>query len=148
MKIAITLSDRSVIDVFGDAFRDVIGDGVDLIFCNKDEALAFTGTSNLDFAVEKLKLITKAFAITDGAKGAIIFDGELVFRSDGVSVKAIDTNGAGDMFAGAFLYAMTSGKSYHWAAKLANNCASRVITQFGPRLGRHEFNVIKAQFVI
>jgi sugar/nucleoside kinase (ribokinase family) len=146
VKIAISLSDPFVVDVFGDALRDVMGSGVDLVFCNKDEALSFTGSDDLDSAIEKLKLITKSFAITDGAKGAITFDGELVTRSEGVSAKAIDTNGAGDMFAGAFLYAITSGKNYDWAAKLANDCASRVVARFGPRLDLEEFDAIKANF--
>jgi sugar/nucleoside kinase (ribokinase family) len=146
VKIAISLSDPFVVDVFGDALRDVMGSGVDLVFCNKDEALSFTGSDDLDSATEKLKMITKTFAITDGAKGAITFDGEAVFRSEGVPAKAIDTNGAGDMFAGAFLHAITSGKSYDWAAKLANDCAARVVAKFGPRLEPEEFCDIKAKF--
>ena len=146
VKIAISLSDPFVVDVFGDALREVIGSGVDLVFCNKDEALAFTGSDDLDSAMEQLKMITKSFAITDGANGALTFDGDSVCRSEGVSAKAIDTNGAGDMFAGAFLYAITSGKSYGWAAKLANDCASRVVAKFGPRLDLEEFDAIKAKF--
>jgi sugar/nucleoside kinase (ribokinase family) len=148
VKIAISLSDPFVVDVFGDALRDVIGSGVDLIFCNKDEALAFTGSIDLDSAIDQLKMITKSFAITDGADGAITFDGELVSRSEGVPAKAIDTNGAGDMFAGAFFYAITSGRGYDWAAKLANDCASRVVAKFGPRLDLEEFDAIKAKFSI
>ena len=70
VKVAISLSDPFVVSVFGDALRQVIGDGVDLIFCNKDEAMAFTGTETLDAASEALKQYTKTFAITDGAKGA------------------------------------------------------------------------------
>jgi sugar/nucleoside kinase (ribokinase family) len=146
VKIAISLSDPFVVDVFGDALRDVMGSGVDLVFCNKDEALSFTGSDDLDSAIEKLKLITRSFAITDGAKGAVTFDGEAVSRSEGVPAKAIDTNGAGDMFAGAFLYAITSGMGYDWAATLANDCASRVVARFGPRLDPEEFDVIKANF--
>jgi sugar/nucleoside kinase (ribokinase family) len=148
VKIAISLSDPFVVDVYGNALREVIGFGVDLIFCNKEEALTFTGTNNLDSAIEKLKMATKTFSITDGANGAITYDGDLVFRSDGVSTKAIDTNGAGDIFAGAFLYAITSGKDYNWASKLANYCASRVVAKFGPRLNLEEFYVIKAKFDI
>ena len=148
VKIAISLSDPFVVDVFGGALRDVIGDGVDLVFCNKDEALSFTGSNDLDSAIEKLQLITKSFAITDGSRGAITYDGESVVRSEGVSAKAIDTNGAGDMFAGAFLYAITSGKRCDWAAKLANHCASRVVAKFGPRLDPEEFDAIKAKFGI
>jgi sugar/nucleoside kinase (ribokinase family) len=148
VKVAVSLSDPFVVAVFGDALRQVIGGGVDLIFCNKDEAMAFTGTESLEAAAESLKQVTKTFAITDGANGAITFDGHTMNQSKGVEAKAIDTNGAGDMFAGAFLYAITSGKRYAWAADLANDCAARVVAQFGPRLEASEFDVIKAQFGI
>jgi sugar/nucleoside kinase (ribokinase family) len=148
VKVAISLSDPFVVAVFGDALREVIGGGVDLIFCNKDEAMAFTGTESLESAAEALKRYTKTFAITDGANGAITFDGHTMNQSKGVEAKAIDTNGAGDMFAGAFLYAITSGKRYAWAADLANDCAARVVAQFGPRLEASEFDAIKAKFGI
>ena len=148
VKVAISLSDPFVVAVFGDALREVIGGGVDLIFCNKDEAMAFTGTDTLEAAAESLKQVTKTFAITDGANGAITFDGNEANQSKGVEARAIDTNGAGDMFAGAFLYAITSGQSYAWAADLANDCAARVVAQFGPRLESSEFDAIKAKFGI
>jgi sugar/nucleoside kinase (ribokinase family) len=146
VKVAISLSDPFVVSVFGDALREVIGGGVDLIFCNKDEAMTFTGTESLEKAAETLKQYSKTFAITDGANGAITFDGNETNQSKGVEAKAIDTNGAGDMFAGAFLYAITSGKSYAWAAGLANDCATRVVAQFGPRLEPSEFDAIKTKF--
>mgnify|MGYP000525892878 FL=1 len=148
VKVAISLSDPFVVAVFGDALRKVIGDGVDLIFCNKDEATAFTGTETLAAASEALKQYTKTFAITDGAKGAITFDGSSLGQSEGVKAEAIDTNGAGDMFAGAFLYAITSGKSYGWAADLANDCAAKVVARFGPRLDSDDFTSIKQRFGI
>ena len=148
VKIAVSLSDPFVVAVFGDALREVIGGGVDLIFCNKDEAMAFTGTDSLEAAAKGLKQYTKTFAITDGAKGAITFDGDTMNQSKGVNAKAIDTNGAGDMFAGAFLYAITSGRDYDWAADLANDCAARVVAQFGPRLEAVQFDKIKTQFGI
>jgi sugar/nucleoside kinase (ribokinase family) len=148
VNVAVSLSDPFVVAVFGDALRQVIGGGVDLIFCNKDEAMAFTGTDTLEAAAEALKRYTKTFAITDGANGAITFDGHTMNQSKGVEANAIDTNGAGDMFAGAFLYAITSGKSYAWAAGLANDCAARVVAQFGPRLESSEFDAIKAKFGI
>ena len=148
VKVAISLSDPFVVSVFGDALRQVIGDGVDLIFCNKDEAMAFTSTETLDAASGALKRYTKTFAITDGAEGAVTFDGNSLNQSMGVKAEAIDTNGAGDMFAGAFLYAITSGRSYGWAADLANDCAARVVAQFGPRLEAQEFDLIKTKFDI
>lgn len=42
VKVALSLSDPFVAKIFADNLRAVIGEGVDLVFCNKDEALAFT----------------------------------------------------------------------------------------------------------
>ena len=148
VKIAVSLSDPFVVAVFGDALRDVIGGGVDLIFCNKDEAMVFTATESLEAAAEGLKQYTKTFAITDGAKGATTFDGQTTYQSAGVEAVAVDTNGAGDMFAGAFLYAINARRDYAWAADLANNCAARLVAQFGPRLEAEQFDKIKTQFGI
>ena len=86
-------------------------------------------------------MFTKTFAITDGANGAMVFDGDAITPVAAVPTKAIDTNGAGDMFAGAVLYGITSGRDYIWSAKLGNESASRVVAKFGPRLDASEFKV-------
>ena len=49
-------------------------------------------------------------------------------------VKAVDTNGAGDMFAGAFMYGITNGLSWADAGKLASFASAHLVTQYGPRL--------------
>jgi sugar/nucleoside kinase (ribokinase family) len=53
---------------------------------------------------------------------------------EGVAVNAIDTTGAGDMYAGAMLYGVTSGMSWHQAGHLASHAAARVVAQMGARL--------------
>ena len=142
VKIALSLSDPFVVSVFADELKMLIGDGIDLIFCNRDEAIAFTGTNDLDSAAESLKLITETFAITDGANGAVTFDGDAICHTDAVPVVAVDSNGAGDMFAGAFLNRIISGKTYTEAAIFANACAAKVVTTFGPRLDKGDFDEI------
>ena len=146
VKIALSLSDPFVAQLFADNLNAVIGDSIELIFCNKDEALAFTQTENIKQACESLKKVTKTFAITDGANGATVYDGEKLTRVSAVETQAVDTNGAGDMFAGAFLYGITSGRDYIWSAKLGNESASRVVAQFGPRLDADEFDLIRHRF--
>jgi sugar/nucleoside kinase (ribokinase family) len=148
VKVALSLSDPFVAQIFGDNLRAVIGDGVELIFCNTDEALAFTQTETIGEACDALKQSAKIFAVTDGAQGAIIFDGQEMVSVPGVPADAVDTNGAGDMFAGAFMYAVTAGRDFKWAAELANESAARVVGQFGPRLDVIEFDSIKQAFGI
>jgi sugar/nucleoside kinase (ribokinase family) len=126
----------------------LIGSGVDLLFWNHDEALSYTNSNTLEDAIEGLKSIAKTFVITQGEKGATAFDGAQVASVAGVSTEAVDTNGAGDMFAGAFLYAITSGQNYEWSLGFANAAAARVVSQFGPRIASIEYDRIKAQFII
>ena len=96
--------------------------------------MIFTGADTLHEAREKLKLSAKRFAITLGANGALIYDGDTFIQIEPYAVRAIDTNGAGDMFSGAFLYAITHGHSFAEAGKLASLASSRVVSQWGPRL--------------
>ena len=135
VKTALTFSDPSMVQYFKSGMEEVVGDGVDLLFCNEDEARLFTGTDNLMEARERLKYFAKNFAITLGANGASIFDGETFVDIEPYRVKAVDTNGAGDMFAGAFLHGITNGHTYAEAGKIASLASSRVVSKFGPRLG-------------
>ena len=137
VKTSITLSDPSVVSYFNDGFHKVIDSGVDLLFCNEEEAFTFTGKSNLLEAREALKSYARHFAITLGKNGAIIYDGDTFIDLESYPVNALDTNGAGDMFAGAFLYGITHGHSYAQAGKIASLASSRVVSKFGPRLEWH-----------
>lgn len=133
-KTSITLSDPSIVEGFKGLFHEVIGASVDLLFCNEDEALKFTDSSNINVAREELKKVAKRFVITQGKNGAIIYDGDTFIDIEPYDVKAVDTNGAGDMYAGAFLYGITNGHSFAGSGKLASLASSKVVSQYGPRL--------------
>ncbi len=131
---SLTFSDPSMVKYFPKQMEEIVGASVDLLFCNEEEAMIFTETSTLADAREELKLAAKRFAITLGANGALIFDGDTFIEIEPYKVRAIDTNGAGDMFSGAFLFGVTHGHSYAEAGKMASLASSRVVSQFGPRL--------------
>jgi len=112
----------------------IIGDGVDVLFCNEEEATIYTGKNNLDDAITELRRIANKIIVTLGDKGAKIITGEKQVDIEVSKVKAIDTNGAGDMFAGAFMYGLTQGMSDRDAGMLASELAARTVATFGARL--------------
>jgi fructokinase len=112
VKTALTFSDPAMVQFFKDGLTEMVGDGVDLLFCNQAEALAWAGCDNLDDAFQALRQIAKSFAITLGSKGAILFDGESIHKVAPHAITAVDSNGAGDMFAGAFLFALSRGDGF------------------------------------
>ncbi len=145
VKTAMTFSDPAMVQFFKDGLVEMLGDGVDLLFCNEEEALGFTGAENLSAAMVALKGVAKTFAITCGAKGAVLFDGERVIEIAPNDVTAVDSNGAGDNFAGAFLYALTAGHSWEQAGNLASKISAQVVSQFGPRLEAEQYPQLKSE---
>lgn len=142
VKTALTLSDPAIVEGFKNRFEDIIGASVDLLFCNEKEAKIYTGKDNLKEAREALKKEAKRFVITQGANGAMIYDGDTFIDIEPYDVNAVDTNGAGDMYAGAFLYGITNGMGFAGAGKLASLAGSKVVSQFGPRLKWHQMQEI------
>ena len=138
VKTALTFSDPNMVRFFKDGLQEMLGEQVDLLFCNKEEALTWTDTDNIQEAAEQLKPFARQFAITLGGDGALLFDGSEFHNVPAPAVQALDTNGAGDLFAGAFLFAVTQGHSFPEAGAFATRAAAKLVTQFGPRLKPEE----------
>lgn len=147
IKTAMTFSDPSMLEYFLDNVNEVLGTGVDLLFCNEKEVQLWAGTEDFDAACEKIKSKAKQFAITRGADGARLFDGKNYIDVDAHAVEAVDTNGAGDMFAGAFMYALTQGKDFETAGKLASLASATVVSNFGPRLAADQHGKIATEIL-
>jgi sugar/nucleoside kinase (ribokinase family) len=133
VKVAVTCSEAFVVNVFGDAFFEALKQS-DLLFCNESEACAVAKASNAEEAFARLKGIVPSCVVTAGPRGAYV-------RHDGTEahVKAYpceprDLTGAGDMFAGSFLYGITHGVPADQAARAGCFLAMKVITQVGARL--------------
>lgn len=142
IKTSLTFSDPFVAEHFRDGFTETIGDGIDLLFCNEVEALSYTQKSSIDEAIEVIKTFSKTFAITLGANGAAVYDGSNLISIDAHPVKAVDTNGAGDLFAGAFMYGLTHGLSFEQSGNLASKASSQIVSQFGPRLRLEQYQAL------
>ncbi len=142
---ALTFSDPSMVKYFPKQMNEIVGASIDLLFCNEEEAQIFTGKDSLNEAREELKLSAKRFVITLGGNGAMIFDGDTFVQIEPYKVRAVDTNGAGDMFAGAFLFGITNGHSFADSGKLASLAASKVVSQYGPRLEKAKTMTLLAE---
>lgn len=138
VKTAFTLSDCNMTRYFSQELQQVIGDGVDLLFCNEAEALSYTDTTQLNIAMSQLQKIAKQFVVTLGAKGSVIFDGKQYIDIAPVLTKPIDTVGAGDIYAGAFLFGITHGYSLREAGMQASIAAAKIVAKIGPRLTHEE----------
>lgn len=133
-KVALTLSDVFIVDAFRERVDEILKNGIDLLFGNEAEAMAYTNRSDVSGACLVIGKVVKDFAITLGPEGALVTDSGNVKTVAGVPAQVVDTNGAGDAFAGAFLYGITNGYSAAEAGKLGCFAGAHVVSKFGPRL--------------
>jgi sugar/nucleoside kinase (ribokinase family) len=133
-QLALTLSDVSMIQFCRAGLEAMLGDGVDVLFANEDEIKAWFNTDDLGVALTAAPTLAPTVCVTVGPKGAVILDNGLRIDVAAPAVRAVDTNGAGDMFAGAFLYARSRDADAKRAAELATRAASAVVAQPGNRL--------------
>ena len=142
-KVAVSFSDPGMVTFFRDNMNQMIEGGVDFIFCNEIEALGWAETDRLDEAAGKLKAVARSFVITRGEAGAVLFDGEALHEVAAHKVAAVNTNGAGDMFAGAFFYSLWRGSDMRGACEFAAKAAAAVVCQPGPRLSLNDILELK-----
>ncbi len=107
---------------------------------NADEARAFTGSEDLEQAARVIaKRGAAAVVITDGAQGSYaLVEDEFIYAAP-VSVKVVDTVGAGDAHLGALAASLMAGALVQEALAFANAAAAAVCAVAGGSLSNEEF---------
>jgi len=143
---ALTLSDVSMINFCKAGLEAMIGDGLDYLFANEEEAQTWCASTDLDAIIGQLAPLAKTVCLTRGPQGCIVVQGGTRTEVPAVPTQAVDTNGAGDMFAGTFLFGITHGHTPAQSAALANRTAAAVVSQHGNRLTATQMRAMYASF--
>ena len=135
LRVALSLSDSFCVERHFEAFRELIGDAVDIIFANEDEMMTLTRTETVENMIEASKKLGNLSVITLGEKGSIVVNkGDVIHAEALKTSNVVDTTGAGDTYTAAFLFGLLSNKSIQECTEMASWAASQVIQQIGARL--------------
>lgn len=131
VKIAFSAAAEFVIQAKKSLILENILPHVDLLFANAAEAMVLTDARSITDSLSVLTQIVPAAAITLGKEGASGFMAGKNWYAPAYSPDKpiVDTTGAGDVFAGAFLAGITVDHSPELAAKKANKLSSIIITK-------------------
>lgn len=135
-KVAFTVSDPFLIQYHRDEFWSLIKGPVDLLFCNLEESRALTGKHDPIDCAHEIHHHARNVALTLGADGSLLMHQGEAIPIEGVTVGAIDTTGAGDMYAAGVLYGITNGLTWKQSGHLASHAAARIVSQLGARMKR------------
>ncbi len=136
--VAFTLSDAFVVNTYKESLMDFIRWKVDILFCNNVEARAMTNEEKDEPAFAELKGLVDTLFMTRGAEGSWAANSQHPKMAiDPFTVKAIDTTGAGDLYAAGSLYGLIHNHDLKESAILGSYCAAQVVTHLGGRMPAH-----------
>jgi sugar/nucleoside kinase (ribokinase family) len=150
VKIAFSISDSFCILRHRTDFINLIENDVDILFANQNEAMELASqprltwdelASDLQKFFNRIEKITAI--ITRHDNGCVVFSQGKTTAIATTKVKALDTTGAGDAFAGGFLYGLVNGFSFEKSAALANTMGGMIVQKFGARFSNEEIAAVK-----
>ncbi len=151
-KVSFDVADPFAVDRHGDAFREIIGRDVDLLFANQAEAEMLTGKSDPAEAADSLSKSVGVVAVKDGKNGSVVATDGKLHRVAADTASLVDSTGAGDTYAAGFLYSLTEQYDVEAAARFASFLAARIVERRGAqfdateskRLGEEYFSRARA----
>ena len=139
---AISLSDVFCVEMHRESFIDFIKSDIDFVFCNEDELNALfeknTTTESIQHFQESFPNI-KQLICTLGSEGVLILDENKQHNFNATEANVVDKTGAGDFFAGGYLFGLQKGLTLTESAEIANKSAAHVISEIGVR-PKNKFN--------
>ncbi len=132
-RVSVTLSDPFCIERHRDAFARMVRDDVDLLFANRAEIMSLYQTDDFGAAMRAAAREVAIVACTESEKGAHVWADGRYWHIPAVPTRVVDATGAGDLFAGAFLWGLTNGYELPDCGRMGCIAAAEIISHLGAR---------------
>lgn len=142
LKISLDLASYNIVEENNEFLHNYVKEYVDIVFANEEEAKSFTGHE----AEEALNIIAKDCEIAIvkvGSKGSYIKAENTIISVPALKIKAVDTTGAGDIYASGFLYGLANDLPLEKCGKIGSYCAAQVIEVIGAKIPNERWDAIQ-----
>jgi len=144
-KIALDLAAPNVVKDNLTMLKEIVDEHVDILLANEGEASAFTGKSPEESADEIAELVETAVVKLGKGGSIIIHQGEIT-KTESFTANAVDTTGAGDMYAAGILYGIANDIPMKKASLLGSFLGAKVVEKIGARLSKDEIKSVSEIF--
>lgn len=134
VRIAFDLADPLAVKNNKNLFIKIVKNYVNVLFANEEEAEIFTNESDYMKSLKKISGMVDVAIVKIGSRGSVVKFRNKIIKIKPYYAEAIDTTGAGDMYAAGFLYGLSQRFSLERSGKIASFLSSRVVEQIGARL--------------
>ncbi|MDP2721815.1 MAG: adenosine kinase [Bacteroidales bacterium] len=144
LKISLDLASYNVVEDNLDFLRKMVKEYVDIVFANEEEAKAFTGKEPVP-ALDELAEMCDIAIVKIGKEGSMIKSAGVVTKIGVIEAKALDTTGAGDLYASGFLFGYLNNMGFEKSGKLGSLLAGKVIERYGAKISNSDWEFIRTQ---
>lgn len=142
--VSLDLASFTVVEESKTLLSKIVKDFVDILIANEDEARAFTGYGDETQALKTLAQDTYIAVLKIGNRGSLITHAGSIFQIEPQGTgEAIDTTGAGDLWAAGFLFGLVNGYSLKKSGKLGSACGYEVCQVVGANIPEEGWQRIK-----
>ncbi len=144
--ISLDLASFNVVEQAGGFLHDLVNEYIDILIANEDEAAAYTGKKDAHETLEALKQGVDLAVLKLGARGSLIG-----YNSSAVSVRAcgdgraLDTTGAGDLWAAGFLYGLVGKRTLQVCGEIGSLCGYQVCQVMGAHIPDEDWEKIRTR---
>ncbi|MBN2275664.1 MAG: adenosine kinase [Bacteroidales bacterium] len=143
MQASLDLASYNVVESNRNFLQMIINRYVDIVFANEEEAKAYTGLANPEDALRKMATPGKIVVVKTGKKGSLVNHNNKVCVIGITPAKAIDTTGAGDLYASGFLYGLIKGFPIEKCGQAGALLAANVIEEPGAKISEKRWEIIR-----
>ena len=134
-RVSLDLASFNVVEASKDLLDKIIADYIDILIANEDEARAFTGQTDEEKALAALSENVELAVLKVGHRGSMVnYQGRDIKIDPMVCPQAVDTTGAGDLWAAGFLFGLVNGYSIKKSGEFASACGAEVCQVIGANI--------------
>ncbi len=141
LKTSVDMASFNVVEANLAFLKEIVEQYVDIVFANEEEAKSFTGKEPRQ-ALDEIAETSDIAVVKLGSKGSLIKQGGQVYEVGVIPAKAIDTTGAGDLYAAGFLYGLSKNLTLDKCGEIGALLSGRVIEGIGAKLSDEQWKEI------
>ena len=145
LKISLDLASFNIVEENLDFLHSMVSKYVDILFANKEEAKSFTGGLEGEEALNWMSELSEIVILKQGVQGSMIKHNNQITKVSPVRVNALDTTGAGDLYAAGFIYGLLHDVPLHKCGEIGSYLSAKIIEVIGPKMDIQTWEEVQAE---
>ena len=143
LEVSLDLASHNVVRENIGFLREMVARYVDIVFANEDESMAFSGEKTPHEALVTISPQCRIAVVKLGKKGSLVKYKDERHEIGCIPARAVDTTGAGDLYAAGFLYGLIRGFPLPACGRIGSLLSGKVVEVVGAKLDERKWQEVE-----